>query len=513
MGKINSFLTSPLTWGVFLSLLLSPLVYSPGLLVNSDGILYLYVAADIVQQGFSSAFTLYNWPFYSGLIALGHEISNLSYINVAFTLNNIFLATTTLIFITLLKILGGNKRVQWLGMVVFLTYLGIIDYRGDIFRDYGYWLGFLFQFYCFIQYAQKKRFIWSQLWALSAFFAGLFRIEGIAYLILMPLISFYLPAKSLGERFKSWLSFYTLPLFFGGAFLIYLSLDKVDTIYTLISTIKNLIQHHLSANPLENFKKFQNLILPKQAKDHSAFIILFSGLLAYFCVKLGMLLNILNTYCIYIGIHLKRVNGFALASIRRVWIAYLSIALLIPLTFLLIEFFLSSRYAMTACLLLLLIVPFGIDAILSQYIQKERHNITAKIILSLLAISAMFNVASLIYRQYLSVFISPKVQASVWIANHPSLKEGLCSSDAWLAFPLLQEKTNRAIYSPLSNHFGYPLEQCNHLIFFSKNTRASLLAMIKTDPSWQLIKVFGPTQDKRVIYIFTRSPASRSTPL
>ena len=79
---------------VGLSLLLTLFVVAQDQMPNDDGVLYLYSAELISAGDWSRALQLFNWPFYSLLIAAGHKASGLGLENAAYVLNALLQALT-----------------------------------------------------------------------------------------------------------------------------------------------------------------------------------------------------------------------------------------------------------------------------------------------------------------------------------------------------------------------------------------------------------------------------------
>ncbi len=194
-----------------MSFLLSPWFYYPWRGLNSDGILYVRLAYIIDNFNLSTALSHYDWPFFSAMIATLHNFSHLNYVTAAYLLVALFMGLTALFFVEITKKLGGSSRIQWLAILVFLSFETIINYRVTIFRDPGYWAFYLSAFYFFLEFAKNLSIKNALLWFFSVITALCFRIEGMMLLVLPPLAVFFFNGISIRKKVVLYLTLY-LPL-------------------------------------------------------------------------------------------------------------------------------------------------------------------------------------------------------------------------------------------------------------------------------------------------------------
>ncbi len=165
-------------------------------LINPDGVLYIQTAQAFLQGGLDAALAVYKWPFYSILIALIHQITQLSMDNAAILLNTFLCILIVTGFISLVKRLGGNYQVQVCAAIIILLHTGLNDHRAYIIRDFGHWAFMLYAVYFLIVYAQNRQLRYALAFGCSIFIAFLFRTEALFILLFAPL-ALLLPTQGL----------------------------------------------------------------------------------------------------------------------------------------------------------------------------------------------------------------------------------------------------------------------------------------------------------------------------
>ncbi|OYY50524.1 MAG: hypothetical protein B7X95_08995 [Methylophilaceae bacterium 17-44-8] len=157
--------------------------------INPDSVLYLEAAKLFAEGQWKSGFNIFQWPFYSLWIAGTHKVSGLNIHHSAQFLNVFFFAISTISFITIISLAGGNKITMAAGaLILFSSSYVVGDVLEMLMRDEGFWAFYLTSIVFFIQFYKHQRYQDALLWQLSAIFAMLFRIEAIMYLALLPLI-------------------------------------------------------------------------------------------------------------------------------------------------------------------------------------------------------------------------------------------------------------------------------------------------------------------------------------
>ncbi|HHA19656.1 MAG TPA: hypothetical protein ENK70_08130, partial [Methylophaga sp.] len=78
-----------------ISLLLSILALYSDDIINSDGIMYIELSQAYLDGGLIASAKVYNWPFFSILVALIHQITQLSLETSTYVLNTILFVLLT----------------------------------------------------------------------------------------------------------------------------------------------------------------------------------------------------------------------------------------------------------------------------------------------------------------------------------------------------------------------------------------------------------------------------------
>jgi len=165
-------------------------------LINGDGIGYISVARTFLNEGLGSAIDVYHWPFYSILIGLVHRITGLGFEDAASFLNLFFLVIVCVVFVRLYEEISGKQARIWVAAILILALPILNDYREFVIRGYGYWAFMLLALFYFIRYSRSPDLMNGLKWQLSISLAILFRVEGIAFLILAPFFFLFIA----GER-------------------------------------------------------------------------------------------------------------------------------------------------------------------------------------------------------------------------------------------------------------------------------------------------------------------------
>ena len=155
-------------------------------LINGDGILYVDVAKAFLSNGIGGAIDVYHWPFYGILIGLVHNLTGLSFENSASLLNTLFMMFVCVVFVRIYEEISGKESRLQLAAILILALPILNDYRDLVIRGYGFWTFMLVALYGFIQYSRSPDLKSALKWQLGIVVAILFRVEGIAFLVLAP---------------------------------------------------------------------------------------------------------------------------------------------------------------------------------------------------------------------------------------------------------------------------------------------------------------------------------------
>lgn len=394
--RLNSL--SPATLAFWGSLLLSLTAILGVVTIDRDGALYLDAARQISQQGAGQALQFFDWPWFSVLLALTHDILGLGYEQAAYLWSSLFMAGTCALLVDLVQ-RQNPEASRWACLVV-LSLPAINQYRYDILREFGFWFFSSLALWQALRWQQRPRWPRSLTLHLAILLAALFRLEA---LILWPaLLLWQWPAlfsRCGHQRLRQLvipplaaLLLAVLALELEGL----LSAERVAHYLELISPRQALQAFHSLAG------QFASTLHEDYSRDEAGQIIFF-GLLAVVLIKFTYLLGPLALP------FLHRSGWSALATFWQqyrpmAWTALLY--LLVLMLFFIRQQFMISRYV---SFLDLLLVPLASLA-LRQFARHFPRLV--RVIIALAVVAMLDNVISL------SAGKTQILDAGRWVAGH-----------------------------------------------------------------------------------------------
>lgn len=329
----------------FVSLLLSILAFWQDDLINSDGVLYMNMARAFIDGGISEMSQLYNWPFFSILVACVHLITGLP-LETSGNLVNIimFVIFTDALVLICSKNLPNLNQV-FIASLFILGFSLFNDYRAYLFRDLGYWAFSALSIYLFIKFLEKPTWLNSIIWQCAMVFAILFRVEGIVILLLLPLFVFFnnrnLVSAS-NQLIKLWLPLTIISLV---SIFIALSISGFTAAFTKLTDIFIYIDIKQVYTVFdEKSTVIADQLLNKYSERYSS-LILSSGLIIMMLWKFVEAISI--GYFIYITYILlsKHKPIYFKSKYSQLLLYYVVINFIILLAFVFTKYFLSTRYS------------------------------------------------------------------------------------------------------------------------------------------------------------------------
>ncbi len=394
--------------------IISVFIYiSSGNPINRDGILYLKAAQSFLDSGIKGLLRLYKWPFYPILIAITSKYLFISLENAAYAWNTLFVAIIVVAFISIVREVKVSRSLQFFSMIIIIGHPRLHHWTKYIIRDLGYWAFLMLFVLCIIRYCHKARWKHFLLGGLCLIIASLFRIEGIIFILLYPLI-FLVREEPFFNRMKKALLLYAILLVISGMAAFFCHLKGIN-IYTStrLSEINIYMKCFSKVSAKLHHKGVMagNAILAKPAKKWGTLFVS-SGLMGIFIYKLIMTIwpvhFLLALYSILKGLFSTNRKIMAI-----IWIL-LAINILIPLFFLYESFFLSYRFLMPASLLILLFVPFALERIYNNI--RENKNRSLKIFNTIIMLT--------FFVLFIGAYMPPKHSkayirdAAIWIRHN-----------------------------------------------------------------------------------------------
>jgi len=155
---------------------------------NPDAALYLRAAELIAAGRWTEAVQLFPWPLYSAAIAAVMSVTGFKAFIAAQIVNALLGVVTTVSFIGLLHHLAnGDRLVVLCAAIVILLQPHLSELRASIVRDNGYDAFFILTLYLVARDLATPRLGTKFGIGLAIAAAGVFRIEGFALIVLVPL--------------------------------------------------------------------------------------------------------------------------------------------------------------------------------------------------------------------------------------------------------------------------------------------------------------------------------------
>ena len=355
---------------VVVSLVLSAWRLTQDPVINDDGILYMRAAEAILAGGWRSGLAIYSWPFYAWLVALLHQATGLGLEAAAHALDFALQALTVWAFITVVRALGGDRRVMIAAALIILVHPPLNDYRSFVIRDFGYWAFYLIALGCLVRHVKVPGVVPALAWGVSMVLATLFRIEGLVILFLAPLALLVLPDRSFAARCGQFaiaqLVALALLVALAGWSLAGAPLEQAGRL-----TEPMLWLQQFAAQLAGGFRDKAAALAQSVLNRYSSHYAM-AGVFAILAVILvGKAIGALTPLYALLGLHAWRgrlVPPSAGTGRVLTWLVLVQIAILVG--FLVNNFFLVQRNAVALALTVMLVVPFSVVALYDRWLAR-----------------------------------------------------------------------------------------------------------------------------------------------
>lgn len=416
---------------VLVSLLLSLLAFSFGELPNRDTYAYLRTAELAISNGISSAYEHYAWAHFSLLVAALSQTTGMSLMLAAQVIMSGLFALLSLAFVNLVAIQSHSRRTAWLALLCISCFPLLNEFRGYVIRDIGF---LAFMLLGIIQLIHYKQSLWLRhglLFCLYVLLAFLFRPEALLYFVVLP-AAILLPG-SLQEGHRR-----TAYLRLSGVMLV---LGILAITLTALALQINLGQQFIRfASIYQPFLQgLGNVFDPEPAVATALFgeygaqfvgdyagIFMLSGLLAMTlaCIvdSLGIVVAPLLGYAAWKQrVHLPK-------DARSILLGSIVIASATLLAFAILTRFLTTRYTLMLCVLLLVYLPFVIDYLWRQAVarnQRKRFYGIAGFLLLYATLDAHVSFGGQKHHLY---------DAAIWVEQYTRAEAPLITNEVLIAY-------------------------------------------------------------------------------
>jgi hypothetical protein len=405
---------SPVQLAFFGSLLLSLIAVVGTVTVGKDAARYLYVSQQIVEHGSAVAFELFNWPWFSLLLAGTHWISGVSLELVAYLWCALLMAGTCalLVAITQRQVPGGG---YWACLLV-LAIPAFNHLRNDIIREFGLWFFCTLAFSLALRWQERGGWLRALLVQLAIVAAALFRLEAV---LLFPVLGLCLVGElQTREGWRRLLQINLFPLAGIVAALLWLlsghalAQARVDYVVALLDPRSFLAGFNVMAS------SFAKVALQKYSADEARQVVFF-----------GLLFTLLSKFVAQCGPFalplLYRPGWRGVAEYWRkfrplawAWLVYFCVLLI----FFIQERFINSRYV---SFLNLLAVPL-LTIVLLCFARNFPRLARIFVVMALLVM--LQNVVSFSAKK------THYLEAGAWLSQHTSPADAIFYEDSRFAY-------------------------------------------------------------------------------
>ena len=383
MSKPNWSLIDSRFLAVFASLLVSFLILFIEDAPNDDAYAYIRTAEIALTDGIGEAIQHYGWVSYSLLIALVSQLG-FDLLTAAYIINSLFYALLIYSYVSIVRMIDDSNLVGALAALCILLYPQLNEFRFDVIRDVGYWALSLFALWQFLMYFKSHQSKNLIAFGFILLFAASFRPEAIVYLIATPFVLLMDKSIEVSERRRYFVKAAGLVIAIISASFVVLAVMGFS-VATLLTDFVSVYEPFFRStfNPSEvDRSAFSAAIFGEYAASYSGpyiSLFLFTGLLAVLIAKLFSGIGGPFFWLLVYGGYKRNVKVE-----RNIYLPiafFLIINMTIVFMFILITRYISSRYAMLFCLLLVLFVPIIISRIIQQLDQSLIRDIGMRLVI------------------------------------------------------------------------------------------------------------------------------------
>lgn len=444
-----------------ISLFLSLAAYYFDDIINRDGVMYMEMVEAYISGGLNAMANIYDWGFFTLLVAWLSELFSSPIEFTASALNSIMFVIFTDALLLISRLLLPNLRQLAIAAVLILAFFSTNDYRDFIIRDIGYWAFTTLALYHLIRYQSNFTVFHAMSWQIAISIAVLFRIEGVVLLGLLPLFVFY--SQPLRSAARNWIKLNSLVL----PSLVILSAIVVGQ-EGWVEAFGKFSDYHaylnteaLALKADQKLAIMEEKILTPFSAEYSA-LILYSGLLVMLAFKLLEGLSI--GYLILLGFAWWQ-NRQRIAVPHHHLIAWFFVLnLIILMAFVFRQYFVVSRYCLMAVVsLFLLVLPYLTRLIEETWLSRRRW---------WLALFTFIVLAGLIDTFHSTNSKAYIKNTAIWAAHELQAEDRLLTDDEFIQYYLKREKTDVSIsYRPqkLGNYQNF-----DYILLVEKRRQADL---------------------------------------
>lgn len=341
--------------------------------INPDSVIYFEQARLFTLGDWHGAIKIFNWPLYGVCISLISKLTPLGIHASAQLLNMLFFGLATASFLKIIRLASGRNRNIFIGALLLFSSLYIVgDVLEMLMRDTGFWAFYLTALMYFIRYILHRSQSDALLWQLSIIVATLFRIEGILFLILLPLTIVLIKPHGYNQRIQCLFHTYSISI-----------------VVTILITVTLITQPQLSMSQFGRLDEVftsnlyqelthklfnQSEIMAQQVLGSYLDEFAIPGLLLTFiyiiCAKTISTTGVIGAGLAVFGI--KDTTIRIQPIVKHILIAAIGIALFSMGLIIIKVFVLSGRYVVALAWILLIFASFYLTTLSKSKIKRRR---------------------------------------------------------------------------------------------------------------------------------------------
>lgn len=396
---------------------------------NSDAYTYARTAEIFLADGIVAAYQHYSWATYSILIGIV-SASGLDVFSAGLFVNAMFYALLVYAFLSIVKEINDSKPLLEVAAICILVYPQLNEYRDLLIRDIGFWALSLVALWQYLLYAKTQSLRPAIIFCACLLLAASFRAEALAYLAFTPLALLLDTRLETSARTMLLVRMYALMIALSIGLLLFLSLMGLNVAQLFIE-FASIYEPFISGNFTLNDEEralLGSLLFTEYAATFSREyieIFLLAGMMSILLANLFT--GVGGPYLLILTIGLFKNQLRLNRQVTIPILFYLCINILILLGFIIVTRYLSSRYAMLICILLVLFVPPILLRILENAKHTNRKSITyiVAIFFSYCAIDSYYSFGE--SKSYVKNSIE-------WIAENTEGSAGLVTNNHAVAY-------------------------------------------------------------------------------
>jgi hypothetical protein len=358
----------------------------------TDAFEYVRTAEIFLNEGVAAAYAYQPSATYSVLFGSLHQLTGLDLFAAAQVINALLFALLVYAFISLAREVRASERVTLLAAITILIFPQLNEYRYLLIRDIGFIALLLLGMLFLIRYGKRQHGQDAALFVVSTAAAVLFRSEALVYLPLAPLALLWNRELTVRARVLAVVKIEAISLVLGILGVLALLLFDINVLRLVqraAAVYLPFVQDAWTALSAAS-SPLSTAVFGEYASDFSGqYIVLFmtAGLAAILVLKLISGFGVPALLVLAYGLRQRsgELGSFGTPVIRVV-LTYAVIAFIILLGFLMLTRFMSTRYTLLFCTLLMLMVPLVVDSALAQ----ARTEAATRVVRGVLGFLALF---------------------------------------------------------------------------------------------------------------------------